>query len=98
MSLDYNGIDQSRTKKAYKDDGEAVLYFNFPKLGVAVPHWPGDLLLFDATKPYTISARCNKKLDVYCVSYYLKSAVVGLNNNSAGLMPFEEKVIECHNL
>ena len=34
----------SRTKKAYKDDGEAVLYFNFPKLGIVVPLWQGDLL------------------------------------------------------
>ncbi len=44
-----------------------VLSFNFSKLGVATPLQTGDLLLFDAAEPHTISAPGNKKLDVYCV-------------------------------
>ncbi len=85
-------------QKTYKDDGQVILYFNFPILGVTVPLWLGNLLLFDATKPHAISAWYNKKLDVYCVSFYLKSAFVELKNNSASLTPFEELFIERHNL
>ena len=74
-----------RTKNAYKDDGKVVSYFNFPQLGVSVPLLLGDLLLFDATESHAISIQCNKRLDVYCVSFYLKSAVVGLNINTKSL-------------
>ncbi len=70
------------TKKAYKYDGKVITYFNSPQTGISVPLLPGDLLLFNATEPHAISTWCNNRLDVYCVSFHLKSAVVGLNNNT----------------
>jgi len=81
-----------RCKKSYKMDGTKISYFNFPRLGVATPLRPGDILLFDATEPHASSSRCNKHLHVYCVSFYLKSAVVGLHDNSKQLTPFENRV------
>ncbi len=62
-------------KTAYKGDGKVMTYFIFPQLGVSVPLLLGDLLLFNATEPHAISKQCNKRLDVYCISLYLKSAV-----------------------
>ncbi len=44
-----------KTKKAYKDDGKIITYYNFPQLGVSVPLLLGDLILFDATEPHAIS-------------------------------------------
>ncbi len=87
-----------RAKSAYKDDGKVVLYFNFPQLGVSVPLLPGDLLLFDAAEPHAISTQCNKRLDVFCVSLYLKSAVVRLHDNTKSLSAFEKRVVEHNNL
>ncbi len=87
-----------RTKKAYSYNRKVISYFNFPQLAFAVTLCLGDLLLFDTTEPHAINTRCNKKLYFYCISFYLKSALVGLNNKSKSLTPFEERVVEHNNL
>ncbi len=53
-----------RTKKAYKDDGKVITYFDFTWLGVSIPLLPGELLLFNATELLAITTQCIKRLDV----------------------------------
>ena len=62
-----------------------IAYFCFPRLGIAVALHPGDGLIFNPSEPYAVSSRCDEKDDVYCVSMYLKAAVVSLNDNSIPL-------------
>ena len=41
----------------------------------------GDVLLFNPTEPHCVSSRCRNNEDVYCLSSYVKSAVVSGNDN-----------------
>ena len=66
----------------YVMDDKVICYFAFPRIGVAVALRPGDFLLFNPNEPHSISSRCNREDDVYIISSYLKTAVVGLNDNS----------------
>jgi hypothetical protein len=80
--------------KGYKVDDAIVAYFCFPRLGIAVALRPGDVLIFNPSEPHAISSRCNKKHDVFCVSMYLKTAVVSLNDNSLPLTKNEDKCLK----
>ena len=71
-----DGID------CYDLDGKIVVFFCFPTLGVAVPMRPGDFLLFNATIPHCISTRRFAEQKIMCISLFLKTLVVGGNNNS----------------
>ncbi len=64
---------------------DVVLYFCFPTLGVPVPLRPGDFLIFNALIPYCVLLRCRQVDQVMVISMYLKSAVVGMNNNDLPL-------------
>ena len=66
----------------YVIDDKVICYFAFPRIGVAVALRPGDFLLFNPREPHSISSRCSREDDVYIISSYLKTAVVGLNDNS----------------
>jgi len=68
-------------QNTYETDDDVVVYFCFPTLGAAVPLRPGDFLLFNALIPHCISSRCKQRDEVMCLSMYLKTACVGLNNN-----------------
>jgi hypothetical protein len=65
----------------YANDDKIICYFAFPRIGVAVALRPGDFLLFNPHEPHSISSRCNREDDVYIISSYLKTAVVGLHDN-----------------
>ncbi len=54
----------------------------FPRIGVSVALGPGDFLLFNPNEPHCVSSRCRADDDIYIISSYLKTAVVGLNDNS----------------
>jgi len=54
-------------------------------LGVAVPMRPGDFLLFNARILHCISSRCCTDDDIMCISMFLKTAVVGGNDNGQDL-------------
>jgi hypothetical protein len=75
-------------KDNYELHDEVVAYFCFPTLCVAVPLCPGDFLLFNALIPHCILPRCKQTDNIYCVSMYLKSAIVRTNNN---LLPLTTK-------
>ena len=66
-----------------------VAYFCFPRIGVAVALRPGDLLVFNPSEPHAVSSRCDKDDEVYCLTTYLKTAVVGLNDNRIELTPLQ---------
>lgn len=70
------GIDR------YQAGDKVVAFFCFPTIGVAIPMRAGDYVIFDATIPHCISSRCHLDDELMCVSFYLKSMVVGMNNNS----------------
>jgi hypothetical protein len=53
---------------------------------------PGDLLIFNALEPHAISSRCHKSDKLLCVSMYLKTAVVGLNNNDIKLTEKQQEM------
>lgn len=76
---------------AYQLEDETVCYFCFPRLGVAVPLKPGDFLLFNAMEYHCVSSRCFGEMELYCISSYLKTAVVGGNDNSIVLTDGEKK-------
>lgn len=62
--------------------GEDILqYFCFPSVGSAVGLRNGDLLLFNPKYPHCVSSRATMREDVICTSFYLKTAIVGGNDN-----------------
>jgi hypothetical protein len=74
-----------RENDKYEIKDDIVVYFCLPTLGVAIPLRPGDCLLFNALIPHCISSCCEESDDIYIVSMYLKSLVVGLNDNQLPL-------------
>ncbi len=68
-------------KDEYQIEDDVVVYFCFPTLDVAVPLQPGDFLLFNALIPHCVSSRCRQAEKKLCISMYLKTSVVGMNNN-----------------
>ena len=75
VNVHLKGLDK------YSTSDPTVVYFCFPTLGVAVPLRPGDFLLFNPRIPHCVSSRCRQADEVFSVSMYLKTAVVGMNNN-----------------
>ncbi len=68
----------------YRMDAKVCNYFTFAEQGIAVALRPGDMLIFNpryhhCLSSYTDSYRCK---DVFCLSLYLKTAIVGGNDNS----------------
>jgi hypothetical protein len=64
-----------------QNDDQIVCYFGFPQIGIAVALQSGDILMFYPQELHCTSLRCNKDDNIYCISSYLKTQVVGLNNN-----------------
>jgi len=81
---------KGRSEYLPNDDG--VAYFCFPTIGIAVPLRPGDYFMFNALLPHCISSRCKMEDEIMCASVYLKTAIVGMNNNDLPLTP-EQKLV-----
>jgi hypothetical protein len=79
----------------YGVNDEVVCYFCFPCLGVSVPLRPGDFLLINALEYHCLSSRCKDDYDLFAVSSYLKTAVVGGNDNS---VPLSNEEMTCKSL
>ena len=69
-------------RDCYQLDDKIVVYFCFPTLGIAVPMRPGDFLLFNARIPHCILSQRIAGHNIMCISLFLKTLVVGGNNNS----------------
>ena len=81
-------------RDTYAIDEDTLVYFCFPTLGIAIPLRPGDFLLFNVTIPHCISSRCRKTENVISMSSYLKTAVVGLNDNRLELTEEQHIMLE----
>jgi len=71
---------------------DIIVYFCYPRIGRAVPMRPGDLLIFNAREPHAVSSHAKSSDEIFCVSMYPKTAVVGLNDNSIQLSPKEDLI------
>ncbi len=80
-------------KDVYHLDDDIILYFCFPTSGVAVPLRPGNYFMFNALIPHCISSRCKLEDNVMCVSFHLKTAIVGMNDNNLSLTPKHSAII-----
>jgi hypothetical protein len=76
-------------KQNYHINNDVIVYFCFPTLGIAVPLRPGDYLLFNPLIPHCISSRCRHEDQIMCVSMFMKTAIVGLNDDSLPLTPYQ---------
>jgi hypothetical protein len=77
----------------YDVDDAIVVYFCFPTLGVSIPLRPGDYLFFNPRIPHCVSSRCKHTQDVLLVTMYLKTAVVGLNNNDIDITQAQASLV-----
>ncbi len=66
----------------YQVDDRILCYLAFARIGIAVALRSGDFLLFIPQEPHSISSRCKSGDKILCISSYLKTEVVGLNDNS----------------
>ena len=66
------------------EDSEVLKYFTF-ETGITVALRTGDILMFNPQIKHCVSSNTDtcKGDDVYCTSFYFKSMVMGLNDNSA---------------
>ena len=69
-------------RQEYKNCDAVICYFAFPRIGIAVALRPGDFLLFNPQEPHCISSRCQNGDEIFSLSSYLKTAIVGHNDNS----------------
>jgi hypothetical protein len=81
-------------KSQHLPDDEVVAYCCFPTIGVAIPLCPGDYVLFNAKIPHCISSRCKFEDEIVVTSTYLKTLVVGMNNNNLPLTQEQARIIE----
>lgn len=68
----------------YNINADVCNFFTFAEQGVAVALRPGDMLIFNPIYQHCLSSRTlnYEQDDVFCISLYLKTAVVGQNDNS----------------
>ena len=59
-----------------------IAYFCFPRLGLAVPMRPGDVLVFNSREPHCLSSRCHESDSIYGMAIFMKAMVAGGNDNS----------------
>jgi hypothetical protein len=84
------GIDR------YSMDAEVCNYFTFAEQGVAVALRPGDILIFNPRYQHCLSSRTSiyEKKDVFSLSLYLKTAIVGKNDNNLPLTDTEKQLLD----
>ena len=78
----------------YQFGNQVVAYFCFPKIGIAVALHPGDIIMFNAQEPQAVLSQCCMNDNVFCVSMYLQTSVVGLNDNSIELTPMQQSLLD----
>lgn len=70
------------TRSTYKLNQAPVVYFSFPLLRSYVAIRPGDILFLNPNEPHAVSFRTHNSDEVICISVYLKTKNIGLNDNS----------------
>jgi hypothetical protein len=84
----------------YHNDDKILSYFAFPRLGIAIPLCPGDVLFFNPNVPYCVSSCVQNADDIYCLSLYLKSDNIAKHDNGIDIPPYEEQLFDyyCRNI
>ena len=78
-----------------KIDDEIMTHFVFPYIGWAVGLRDGDLLIFNPQFDHCASQQNEKTTgDVILTSFYLKSLIIGGNNNTIPLSTEHEKLLK----
>jgi hypothetical protein len=79
----------------YKLNAKVCSYFVFAEQGMAVALRPGDMLLFNPLYQHCLSSRTSEyaNKDIFCLSLYLKTAVVGKNDNALPLTTIEKTLL-----
>ena len=90
----YSAVSVQCRHECHMNKESILVYFAFPALGIAIPLKVGDVLFFNPNEPHCITSRVKEIDDLYCVSLYLKSATIGLNNNSIPLTDVQKSVLE----
>ena len=80
----------------YDMDDSVLAYFCFPKISVAIPMKPGDVIIFNPQEYHCVSSRSNEDDVILCVSVYLKSAIVGGHDNGQILSPKVKNVLSLY--
>ena len=85
---------------SYQLKMEPAHYFCFPGIGTAIAVRPGDMLVFNPQYYHCCSRKTShySKVDVYANAFYLKTGVVGLNDNNIELTDEQEKLAVEKNL
>jgi hypothetical protein len=80
----------------YDLNAEVCSYFVFAEQGIAVALRPGDMLLFNPMYQHCLSSRSSLYMnkDIFSLSLYLKTAVVGKNDNSLPLTKNERDLLK----
>ena len=76
----------------WSSKGEVLSYFCFPEYGIAVPLCSGQLILFNPRVLHCISTRKTTK-DIVCMSFYLKSEIIGGHDNDLPLTNEQLKIL-----
>lgn len=73
----------------YTYEQPIAVYFVFPELGIAVGLRPGDQLLFNPLYYHSVSTKnfAIYNNPVFVTSFYLKTAIVGQNDNDKAIEP-----------
>jgi hypothetical protein len=79
----------------YKLSADVSNYFVFPEQGIAVAMRPGDMLIFNPKYHHCLSSRAYEyaNKDVFSLSLYLKTAIVGKHDNSIPLTSIESELL-----
>jgi hypothetical protein len=91
------GVVSAHMRTQYLIKDRPVVHFAFPRLGIAIPLRPGDVLFFNPKEPHCISSRSCNDDNIYNLSLYMKSTNLGLNDNGKALLPAEEKLLSQYN-
>jgi hypothetical protein len=75
----------------YELSADVSNYFVFPEQGIAVAMRPGDMLIFNPKYHHCISSRAYEyaNKDVFSLSLYLKTAIIGKHDNTIPLTSIE---------
>ena len=80
--------------RQYSENDDPIAYFCFPRLGCAVPLYLGDAMIFNAKETHAISSKVNNDDLLYCVSMYLKTSLIGFNDNVIELTPMQDLILK----
>ena len=76
----------------FQMDDPICCYFTFPEIGIAIALRPGDILVFNPQTYHSVSSRADDAQHIWCLSLYLKTALVGGNDNSIQLNPLQQEI------